>query len=408
MEEKIIPKTKHKGLKIGLGIVLIIGLLVGVYFLYQYKFNNPKTIILNVLEDARGNIKENFNKTLDNSKYKVNGTIKIDGNFGEEAKSTFDTLKNLDFSFNGEIDPKENIGNIIINTKYKNDDLLNIKAYYEKDDIYMFLQGIYDKYLKYNKQDTENKSMNDLMPNMNISSKDLETIIDALITSFKKEITKFDIKQESTTIAIDGKDRNVLNNYVILTNNEVNDLIKNIYTNLANNNEFINALKNITKEDINKETLKEYIKMFDTEGFTGSYRINVYTDKGIFNKKLVSIRQEITTYGIASSYNIDKVNDDEIIMSMASMGVSYSLKIKKTDTTFNISLSMYAMMYYFKIDLNTTYEKINEIKKPDLSNYKNADELTEEEKKEIENKMNNIKALQKLINELIPKIETTV
>ena len=52
-EELFIPKTKHKGLKIILATLLIVGLIIGGYFLYQYKFNNPKTIVKTVIADAK-------------------------------------------------------------------------------------------------------------------------------------------------------------------------------------------------------------------------------------------------------------------------------------------------------------------------------------------------------------------
>ena len=57
-EELFIPKTKYKGLKICLALLLIIGLAAGCYFLYQYKFNNPKTIVNNAIKEAKQNIQE--------------------------------------------------------------------------------------------------------------------------------------------------------------------------------------------------------------------------------------------------------------------------------------------------------------------------------------------------------------
>ena len=51
-EDLFIPKTKHKGLKIMLAIILIALLGVGGYFLYQEKFNNPKATVMNIINDA--------------------------------------------------------------------------------------------------------------------------------------------------------------------------------------------------------------------------------------------------------------------------------------------------------------------------------------------------------------------
>ena len=116
-EELFIPKTKHKGLKIFIGIILILGLAVGGYFLYQYKFNNPKKIINNALSDAKENIKKSLVNDIKDEKYKVNGYLKVEANLGNEASEITNLLKDLELFFSGEVDPNNSIGNITINTK---------------------------------------------------------------------------------------------------------------------------------------------------------------------------------------------------------------------------------------------------------------------------------------------------
>ena len=120
-EELFIPKTKHKGLKIFIGILLIGGLITGGYFLYQYKFNNPKTIVDNLLADAKENVKKNLVNDVENDLYKIDGHIKIDANINNNTDETINILKDVEVQFNGEVDPTNSIGNLNINTKYKND-----------------------------------------------------------------------------------------------------------------------------------------------------------------------------------------------------------------------------------------------------------------------------------------------
>ena len=116
-EELFIPKTKYKGIKILLGIIIIAGLIVGGYFFYQYKFNNPKTIVNSILDTAKENINGNVVVDTKNALYKVDGHIKVDTNIDTKASEEINLLKDIEILFNGEIDPNNSISNININTK---------------------------------------------------------------------------------------------------------------------------------------------------------------------------------------------------------------------------------------------------------------------------------------------------
>ena len=171
--------------------------------------------------------------------------------------------------------------------------------------------------------------------------------------------------------------------------------------------EFIKAFKNVTNKDV-KEAFSEMLMGIDEEEFGGTYRINFYTDKGIFKKKLLSIRQEIIQDGIKMTFSIDKIDDNEMIIGINSMGISYSIKVKRNNSNLNLSIRTDMLGMYYNIDMSLNYEKLNEIKKPDISNYKKIDDLSEKEKKEIEEKLVNNEVLNKLIEEIkknTPKVE---
>ena len=394
-EELFIPKTKHKGLKICLAIILIAGLIVGGYFLYQYKFNNSKTIITNALEEAKGNIKEAFKEVASNKKYKLDGHIKIDSNIDDE---TFQLLKDIELQLSGEMDLDESISNYQINTKYKNDKLMDISFYQEKNDVYLLLEGLYDKYIKIDANE-QTQSLPTNIPKININPDDVKTIMNAIITSLEEEIYQLEITKADATINIDGKDINVLNNYVEFKDKELNSFVKSIVTNLKNNQEFVNAINRITNADV-KSSLEELIKGIDEEEFKGVYKINFYTDKGLFNKKLISVRQTITQDGITMSINVDKISDDEVIISLSTIGLSYSIKMKKNNSAINMIVGINVMGQYINVDINMNYDEIKEVNKVDVSNYKNASELTEEEIEEISKKTMDNKALLQLMEEI--------
>lgn len=394
-EELFIPKTKYKGLKICLAILLIAGLIVGGYFLYQRKFNNPKEIISNVLKDAREEIKESFKEYNPNSKYKLDGHIKLDSNIDDE---TIQILKDIELQFSGEMDSNESISNYQINAKYKNDKIIDVDIYQEKNIVYLLLQGLYDKYLKIDANIQKEELTTVDIPQININPSDLQVIFDSIITSLEKEITKMEIIKTDATITIDGKEKNVLNNYVEFKDKELNNFIKNIILNLKNDKKFIETINNIVKTDISS-AFNELEHGLEEE-FQGIYRINFYTDKGLFNKKVISIRQTFAQNGVTMSINVDKIDENEIMISLIATGMSYSIKIKNNNSAINVLIGLNTLGQYINVDINMNYDEIKEINKVDVSNSIDINNLTEKEIEEINQKLMDNKTLLKLIEEI--------
>ena len=391
-EELFIPKTKHKGLKIFLAILLIAGLAVGGYFLYQYKFNNPKVIINKILDTAKANINEVLNKVDENKKYHINGHIKMDANISEAAP-IMDILKNIEVQFDGEADFKENIANFTLSSKYKNDKLIDIKTYYDKESIYLLLDDIYDKYLKFEAKEIIEESSIDL------STKDIKTLYNGLIDALQTEINKREIKKADAKITIDEKQVDVIDNYIELKDKEVNEFVKGFATTLRDNKEFTDTFSKIMDDD-GKTLLDNLIKNIDEDEYKGVYKISFYTDKGLFNKKLMSIRQNISQDGFNVSINVDMIDDEEVLITTSSEGVAMMVRLQANDSKLNITASEIVNNEKVSIEVNMNYEKIKDVTRPDVSNSKNIEKLTEKENMEISNKLAENKNLQKLIEEL--------
>ena len=85
---------------------------------------------------------------------------------------------------------------------------------------------------------------------------------------------------------------------------------------------------------------------------------------------------------------------------MSTMGVVYSIRFKKTNSVVNIILNENIMGMYIKAEINMNYETIKEITKPDVSNSKDANKLTEKEIIEIEKNLSKNKAREKLFEKL--------
>ena len=216
--------------------------------------------------------------------------------------------------------------------------------------------------------------------------------------AFKEEIVNYSFNQEKATITVDGKEVNVLNNFVILKNNDLNKLATAIIKNVSQNNEAITALNNLTNDD-GKSILDAISTSINEGSFIGTYRLNFYTDRGLFNKKLVSFRQEITQSNITTSLNIDQI-EDGVILSTNTLGVSYAVKVVRNNSNFNLNISFNAINNYANIDISMNYEKIKEIKKTDVSNSIKLEDLKEEDKKKIEDAFANNEVLNSILNKL--------
>ena len=87
-------------------------------------------------------------------------------------------------------------------------------------------------------------------------------------------------------------------------------------------------------------------------------------------------------------------------IAISMMGVEYSIKVKKTNSIINILLNMNSMGSYVNAEINVNYEKIKEITKPDISNSKNINELTDAENEEISQKFAKNETILKLIKRI--------
>ena len=400
-EELFIPKTKHKGLKITLAILLILGLGFCGYYLYQEKFCNPNKTVSNIMS----NMEKAINQTLDvtnNGKYKINGLVKIDANLSDNLKNITDLVKNLDVQFNGEIDTENKLGKVTLNTKYKNEQLTGLKVYYENNTLHILLDELYDKYLKLSR-DTVNDNTNLSIPEITIDNKDIKTITIALMTAYKKQLANLDFKRLGTTITINETTHNVYNNYVVLNSTEVKKLLQDIINTLSQNKDFIEVYKKIYGDIPFNTTMNSYLDKLDT---TNTYKINYYTTKDILNPRFISFRIEINNNDNKSTYNFDKVNDDEFLITVNGNNISISSIIKKTNSILNINLNANIMKKSIKLELNTNYEKIKEISKEDVSNSKDIKDLDEEEINEIKEKIKNNNNLESFIQDATQALKT--
>ena len=300
-------------------------------------------------------------------------------------------LKDITLQFGGEVDFKESIANIEINTKYKNERLIDLSTYFENGNTYLHLDDIFNKYIKFDNME-DGESIKDVLKNIKLKQNELNTIINSIKKSFKEEIMKYDFNKEDVVIVVDDINISTYDNYVILKNNEVSKLASSIIKYLANDNDAIKAIETLFDEKNVKEILNELSTQIEKEEYIGTYRFDFYTDKGLFNKDLIGLRIEISQNSVTSTINIGKL-EDGIFISASSMGTSCGIKVIKNNSNINFTIKLRDLENDAKIDISVNYEKVDKINKPDISKSVNLDKLTDEDIDKIkESTTNELKA----------------
>ena len=404
-DELFIEKSKHRVLKLIITILVIAAISGGGYYYYVNYYDNPNKNIVTTLEKASENIEGKLNKISKKDKYKVNGLIKLNFDLGEQYKEITDLVNNLSLQINGQTDPQNKIVNLDLNSKFKDDKLINIKTIYQDNNAYLYLDELYDKYLKLPMEE-ETKEIENIKAN----EQDIEVVITKLLNASKNELEKLEVHQKNEEIIIDNQKYSVTNNYIELKNKEVNNIYNHIIETLSNDSKFTKALSNITGQEITKEDI---LKELNNEEFDGTLRLNFYFEKSGMKKTLKSVKLEVTEKSEVEDNKYEKMTmtvnilkDDEYNILIDANETNINMKITFNEQVINIDTTMNAMDIKANIIVNLNYEKIDTVEKVDVSNYKDMDKLTEDEMQEIYNKMENNEALIDFFNQITGLIES--
>ncbi len=389
-EELFIKKGRFRFLKYILFILLIALICGGAYYYYTNRIANPSHIIISSLEKLNSQISDK--KTSD--VFKLNGLFTIKLDLGNEDKEIADIINNLSLQFKGEFDTKYKISNIDIDSKYKNDKLLKGNFYIENNDIYVYSSDIYDKYIKIDGEEfnLNNEKMNNLKT---ITIDDEKIIINALVYAFNNSFDKDKIKTLSDNITINNKNYDVNNNYINLTNKDLQSFFNKFYDNLYENIDFMTVYKKIDETGNLKEFFERLNDQLENSHLT--YKINFYTTKSFFNQKLISIKFDMQENDDIASIITNFIDDYELIVQVDDFAY---LKVNISPSVININAKFNDKDYKIEFNANFNYEEISTITKPDVSNNINMDKLTIDDQDKMKEKLEKNENLSKFINDI--------
>ena len=297
-------KNKNKVLLILIPILLIIAIIVLIasIILMLTKTKEPYEIYTDLIKDTfkniNGDLESYTGKSLDynfsEDSLGLNGTLKFNTNI--------DTLKNYNNTYDYKLVLDSQKKALDFEANYaKDEESKNIKAYIRDKIILLENKAIYDKLMNI-------FELKDFIWDLNfqkIDAKDLNTIMQFLENYTIKSLNKNKLTKENSSLNLEGKNYNVTNNIYKLSKDEVKELLKNLIKDASNNNELLDAFKNIT--GTSRTEIKSYLaSLIETDylNITEDLTLNVYT-KG----KTGEILSVKVLFGQNEIYSKDYINN---------------------------------------------------------------------------------------------------
>ncbi len=363
MEDVDNKKKSKKGKVVGfvvLALLFVIGFIVGFKI---YELNKPYNIYSSFINSA-----------LKSSKFENHENYKVDFKFNARVEdselddTTKEILNSMNYSGTNFISVKEKY--MIANYTIKNDSntLLDMNMYYKNGITYLGLGELFDKLIEIPLDEENSKKVNDLF--LNINSSNIEVILREIKNAFEDAIKDEKIVKEKTTLDIDGKSVNVVNNKLVIDKSNEERISKKLSDYLKKSDDF---LDNFSKEfGVSKEDI---ISFLEDDSYTSEeeYKmvINLYTN-GFLNNfvstKIEFIENDEKIVNFEFNKNSIKISDDMLVFTIKEDEKDkYSINLKYELDGMSVELSGTATMSYAQMST------------PFVSNSVSLEELTEED-----------------------------
>lgn len=359
VNKKKSKKSKIVGFVV-LALLFVIGFIVGFKI---YELSKPYNIYSSLINSA-----------LKSSKFENHENYKVDFNFNVKAEdselddTTKEILNSMNYSGTNFISVKEKY--MIANYTIKNDSntLLDMNMYYKNGIAYLGLGELFDKLIEIPLDEENSKKVNDLF--LNINSSNIEVILREIKNAFEDAIKDEKIVKEKTTLDIDGKSVNVVNNKLVIDKSNEERISKKLSDYLKNSDDF---LDNFSKEfGVSKEDIISFLED-DTPTSEEDYKmvINLYTN-GILNNfvsaKIEFIENDEKIVDFEFNKNGLKISDDMLVFTInEDEKDKYSINLKYESDGMSVVLSGTATMSYTQMST------------PFVSDAISLEELTEED-----------------------------
>ena len=364
-------KVKKNNIWIILMVIFILLLIIfgGIY----YYLSIPKNMLMFSFYKYSSKLENYFSKDY----YSISGNYNIDFDSNDLTgtnQKILDVYNGLSLSGTYGVDFDRNVTTLEFGSLYKNNTLINGNIYGTNDNYYLYLDGVYDKYLmtklnKNNSTSTNNKVTNQDYINV------VNCIKNSLITSIKDEYL---VKTSGT---YNNKRVNKINLYINKDN--YNIIATDLLTFLKDDKQFIKSINNITNKDMYDE-IDTLLSNIDNYVYNNNINIDFYI-KNITND-LLKLDIELKNSSGKDFVNIS-IEDSNIklVYSDGSEINNINLKSYKENKTniYELEINNKDLVMNLKLNLLINYNKT--ITNKDVNNNIDIEKLTNEDKQNIIN-----------------------
>lgn len=420
---KALLNMSTKKISVILGLFIVVSVAVGI-FLYM---NNPKIKFMHLMNKEY----KSFVSVLDKAKESELALLSKDNTVTSAGSLSFDlslandmfdgTLNsfiavindfNVDYQYGS--DPLKNNTYFKFNSNIGTEDFLDMELYQMGDKKYMYLNGIYDKYI-------ESESI-DFISTQGGQTEDVIYLVDKIKMSFFSSLKTSDFTTEPKTIEINNQSMDTNKITLKLTNERLREIFKIVLTDLKNDTKAIEILNNLNGQEDMKKSLEETIASLDKEQLLEKdIVIDIYVKDGaivkldimdgeteiieylsyvafnpikeiiIFDKEKVTMSALFETKSPDDiSYKVSLSDNQIIANGTITKLVAVSTENKTWDLSFTLDLALTydnSLLGSLKINTQTTTKVGEEVKMLDITNTVKEEDMTEEENNEISTKI---------------------
>ena len=376
-----VPQKKHRGLVIVIVLFLVVLLVVGGIFYYKLKYSKNS---IQLLFDTVYNYLDSY---IENNDYdSLTGTFSMQMKFqstDETETEIFNIFNKLDFSGNYGVDYNKNIMSLDFSSNYDDKDLIDMSIYTEYGRAYIYLNGLYDKYI-----DT---SVDDYSALFERNLDDYKTVINRIRRTMNESLKDDYFTVEKVTVDSEKLTKTTLD----LTGNNYQEWNKNFTKMLLKDEVYLESYAIILDKDIEyvKKELNDALE--DEKDYEGE-KIVLYTKKNRIVKFEMSNSEERI---------VVKNSDNKYDYELYENGVEIASGTTKVDMKKKSSKILFS--YYdneeqlgMEITIDISVKTNGEVEKKDVTNSISSEKISEDDIISIYNKLMENEGVVKIIEEV--------
>lgn len=393
IDSSMIKKKKSNKTPIILIIVLLLVAIItglAVWF-FMFMKSSPKDVFTTGIRNITSKllVSENTTKyTTMTTTFDIKSNIKTTD---DSLNQIFNITNNIGIKGSVSTDYTNKIINGNINVSYGKDSLTNVVVYGENSNLYLQLQGLYDKYIS--------MPVTGYDELFNTNLEELKNVKNGIDNAFEAALKDKYLSKENRTLEVAGSKKKVNASILTLDSKTSIEFSNDFKAYLVNDSKFVKAISTITKTD--ESSIKSALSAEVTESFAEGEKlvVTIYTTGA--NKfagvEFKAVSSDSTA--VVALYKVDE-NNYEIVVKDNEESYSCNLNIKDENDskTYTISTKEDGNSIAIAFGLNTKYNQV--VNKLDVSNSISYTALTEADSTVIQNNLMQNKAFMEIMNDI--------